>query len=143
MLICQVLSVLDLLPFAIRQMLLVLSCCNTNGCAPSFSIIDLAGKLVTCCSINSFTHITKFMVSSTPIISATVELVELTFCLFESENTAPLPNVSIAPVWLRISLCTANDASMHQRNVPDASHPIIKGKCTVLRRYRITLASFK
>ena len=126
--------VIYLLPFASRQMLLVLSCCKTNGCAPSFLIIDVAG---------SFTHIIKFIASSKPIISATIELVELTFCLFESENTAALPNVSIAPVWLLMSLCTANEASILQRSVPDASHPIINDRCTVLRRYLITLVSFE
>ena len=143
MFICRVLFVLDLLPFASKQMLLVLSCCITDDCAPSFLIIDLVGKLMTCCSINSFTHITKFIVSSTPIISATVELVELTFYLFDSENTAPLPNVSMAHVWLLMSLCTANEASILQRSVPDASHPTINGRCTVLRRYLITLVSFR
>ena len=35
-------------------------------------------------------NITKFIVLSTPIISATVELVEFTFCLFDIENIAPL-----------------------------------------------------
>ena len=143
MFICRVLFVLGLFFFASSQMLLVLSCCNTDGCDPNFLIIGLIGKLRICCSTNSFTHITKFIASSTPIISATVELVGLTFCLFESKNTAPLPNVSIAPVWICISLYTANDTSMLQRSVPDASLQIINGRCTVLRRYRITLASFR
>ena len=35
---------------------------------------------------------------STPMISATVELFELTFCLFDRENTPPLPNINITPV---------------------------------------------
>ena len=141
MLICRVLFVLDLLPFASGQIMLVSSYCNTDGCAPSFFIIDLAGQLVTCCSINSFTHITKFIASSTPFFSATVELVELTFCLFESENTVSLPNVTMAPVWLFISLYTANEASILQRSILDASHPIINGRCTVSRRYLMTLVS--
>ena len=143
MFICRVLFVLDFFSFASSLMLLVLSYCNTDGRDPSFLMIDLIGKLRTCCSTNSFTHITKFIASSTPIISATVELVKLTFCLFKRENTAPRPNVNIAPVWLRILLCTANDASMLKSSVPDASHPISSGKCTVLQRYRITLVSFK
>ena len=142
MFICRVLFILDLFPFASSLMLLVLSCCSTDGCDPSFLIIESIGRLRTCCSTNSFTHITKFIASSTPIISATVELVELTFCLFESENTAPRPNVNIAPVWLRMSLRTANEALILQSSVPDASYPIISGKCTVWRRYRITLVNF-
>ena len=71
---------------------------------------------------------TKFIVSSIPIILATVELVELTFCLFDKENTAPFPNVNIAPVWLGMSLCTANEAQILHSNVSDSSHPITSGR---------------
>ena len=112
MFICQGLFVLDLFPFPSNLILLVLSCCNTDGCDPNFLMIDFIGRLTACCSMYSFTHITKFIASSTPTISATVELVVFTFCLFDRENTAPLPNVNIAPVWLHMSLCTAKEASM-------------------------------
>ena len=67
-------------PSALRQMMLVLSCCSTDGFAPSFLMIDLIGKFTTCCPIKKLTSITKFIASFTPMISATVELVELTFC---------------------------------------------------------------
>ena len=140
---CLVLFVLDLFPFASRQILLVLSCCTTDGFAPSLLMIGLIDKFTTCCSINNLTLITKFIASSTPMISATVELVKLTFYLFDGENTAPLPNVSIAAVWLLMSLWTANDASMLHSNVLESSHSITRGRCIVSWRYCITLASFK
>ena len=141
MFICWVLFVLDLFSFASIKTILMLSCCNSDGFDLSLLMIDLIGKLRTRCSTNSSNQITKFIASYTPIISATVELVKLTFYLFDSENTTSVPNVSIAPVWLRISLCKLNDALMLQSSVPDPSHSIINSKCTVLQRYRITLAS--
>ena len=98
MLICLVLFVLVLIPFDSRQILLALSYWSSGGFTPSFLMIHFIGKFLTCCSINNFTHITKFIASFTPMISATIELVDLTFCLFDRENTAPLLKVNIAPV---------------------------------------------
>ena len=66
---------------------------------------------------------TKFMVSSTPNSSASVELLEFTFYLHGIDNTASFPNVSIAPLWLRIVSCTANDISTLHNKVPDLSNP--------------------
>ena len=103
---------------------------------------ELVSMVSTHCSINNFTHMTKFGASSTPIILVTVELVEFSFYLFDRENIAPFLNVSIAPVWLRMSLCITNKASILHNSVPDSSHPIISGRGTVVHRYLITLVNF-
>ena len=69
--------VLDLFPFVSRQMLLVLPYYSTDGFAPNFLMIDLTGKFTTYRSMNSLTRITKFIASFTPMITTTVELVDL------------------------------------------------------------------
>ena len=89
---------------------------------------ELVGMPDTCVSINNFTRMIKFIASFISIISATVEVVEFTFLLLDRENTAPFLNVSIAPVWLRMSLCTANEASILHNKVLDSSHPITSGR---------------
>ena len=135
----RVCFVLDFLPFTSRQMLLVLSCWNTNGCAPNFLMIELVGMVSTCCLIDNFTHMTKFIASFIPIILTTIKLVEFTFCLFDRENIAPFPNVNIALVWLCMLLCRANEASILHNNVPDSFHLMTSSRWTVVRRYIITL----
>ena len=52
---------------------------------------------------------------SAPMISDSVELLELILCLFEKLIAAPLPSEIIAPVCHLQSLCTAWDASTHQQ----------------------------
>ena len=88
---------------------------------------ELVGMPDVCVSMNNFTQMTKFFVSSIPIILATVELVEFTFYLFDRENTVTFPNVSTALVRLRMSLCTANETSILHNKVPESSHPITSG----------------
>ena len=135
MLIWRVCFVLHLLPFTLSWMLLVFSCWSTNGCAPSFLMTESVGMPDTCVSISNFAHMTKFIASSIPIILATVELVEFTLCLFDRENTAPFPNVSIASVRLRMLLCTVNEASILHNKVPDSSHPITSKRWTIALWY--------
>ena len=128
---CLVCFVLDLLPFASRRMLLLLSWWSTDSFVPSFLIFKSIGKFLYWCSINSFTIIIIIIASSTPMIAANIELVEFTFCLFNNGTTALLPNFNIAFVWLRMSLWTTNDTSMLNSSVQ------------VAHRYCITLANFK
>jgi hypothetical protein len=68
-------------------------------------------------SMNRLAHITLWISSSTPTISDSVELREFTRCLRESDTSAPLPMVNTAPVWLFMSMCTANAASMYHDSV--------------------------
>ena len=70
-----------------------------------------------CHARNLFVHRTFAILSSTAITSDSVELRELTFCLLEPLVRAPLPMVKTAPVWLFMSACTANAASMYQVKV--------------------------
>ena len=144
MLRCLVLFVLDCLPFASKWMLLVLSCCSTDGCAPSFLITDSIGRFSTCCSMNNFIyphHEIHHVIHSNDFCYCRARWINLLFG--RHRNTAPFPNVNIESVWLIMSLCTANEASILHSKVPESSRPITSGRYTVAWRYQITLASFR
>ena len=61
------------------------------------------------------------MASSTPMISASMELFEFSFHLHDSDKTTPFLNVSMAAVWLHMSSYTANDISTLHNRGPDPS----------------------
>ena len=58
-------------------------------------------------------HRTVGILSCTPTTSASVELVVFIFCLLDAPFIILRPNVMYDPVWLSISSCTANAASMN------------------------------
>ena len=95
-----------------------------------------------CASRKCLVHTTCDISSSTPTNSALVELLVLSFCLVKSEFAAPRPKVNVAPVWLFMSLCTANYASTCHRSIPELSIPSMSGNLIVARRYFITCVSF-
>ena len=99
---------------------------DPKGFNGEFMIIDL-----TCDSKKCFIHMTNIIASSTPTISASVEILVLIFYFADIDNTLPCPKVRQAPVWLLQSGYTANDASMFQVNVPLLSAPNTNGRWTV------------
>ena len=112
---CLVLLVLDCFPLFSSCIVLVSSCCITISDPIFFktesSLIDLI-----CCSTNNWTHCTKFIASSTPTSSASVELLVLIFCFIDIDIRAPCPNINTAQVWLLTSLCIVNDASTDHKS---------------------------
>ena len=60
----------------------------------------------------------------------------------DAQCIVPLPRLNIAPVRLRISSCTANDASTHHSYIPCLFIDNISGKCTVAIKYLLVLANF-
>ena len=98
--------------------------------------------LYPCASRKYLVHTTCDISSSTLTNSALVELLVFSFCLDESEFAAPRPKVNVVPVWLFISLCTANAASTCHRNTHVSSIPSMSGSPIVARRYFITRVSF-
>jgi hypothetical protein len=129
----QVIFVLDSCPLFSSWMVLVLSCWIMVSHPIFFktesSLIDLI-----CCSTNSCIYSTKFIASSTPTNSASVELFVLIFCYMDNDIRAPCPNDSTAPVWLHMSLCIANDASTDHKSWPVPSHPNTSGINNIVDR---------
>ena len=99
---------------------------DPKGINEEFTLIDL-----TCDSKKSFIRMTNVIASSTPMSSASVELLVLIFYFADMDNTLPCPKVRHAPVWLLQSGCTANDASIFQVEVPLLFAPITNGSWTV------------
>jgi hypothetical protein len=93
---CRVRLVLEAYPFFSNCIVLVLSCSMTTSLPIFFntesSLIDLI-----CCSTNSCIHSTKYIASSTPTSSASVELFVLIFCFNDIDISAPCPNDRTAP----------------------------------------------
>jgi hypothetical protein len=82
------------------------------------------------------------MKSLTPMTSASVELLELSFCFWHILNNMPMPQEIPPPVWLFMSMCTANDASTNDFILPMSTHPKTNLSSRVPRRYCSTRLSF-
>ena len=67
----------------------------------------------------------------------------LIFCLTDAPNIVPFPRLMCITVWLRMSSCTAKDASTHQCTTKSSPTFRTRVKCRVVIRYLIILASFR
>ena len=127
MFMCRVRFPLDARPLFSRSIELWLSWCRING---------LRGYP---CSWRKYrVHRTAGILSFTPTTSASVELVVFIFCLLDAPFIIPRPNVMYATVWLRISLCTVNAASMNHSFWSSLSASIVRRRNLVFLRYLIT-----
>ena len=82
------------------------------------------------------------MKSLTPTNSASVELLVFNFCLVEPLYANPFPSDIAAPLWLRISPWTANEASIHHLTTLLSSASRVNGNLIVPLRYWIILFNF-
>jgi hypothetical protein len=99
---CHVLRPLEALPFFANRMALWLSWKTA-----------LSHTLNTCASRKLQVQMTSGIPSSTPTSSASVELLVLRHCFQDIEYTDLFLSDIVPPVWLLMSGCTANDASIH------------------------------
>ena len=84
--------------------------------------------------MNFFVHTTFAILSSTPTNSDSVELRAFTFCFVELLQIAPFPSVKVEPVWLFISACTANAASIYHVSVWKSSASKVSRSSIVANR---------
>ncbi len=80
--------------------------------------------------------------SSTPIISLSVELFPLIFCLRDMVIAIPFPIDMLAPVWLLQSLCAACYVSTHHLTTGVSSAVSLRSNVIVPFRYLSTRLSF-
>ena len=93
-------------------------------------------------SKNNLAQLTSGMASYTPYSLASVELFATSPCVQDPDIKTPFPIVTEYPVWLFMSICTANAASILQIRDPESFRPIIRGSAIDSQRYLITLVSF-
>ena len=101
MLICLMRLVLELFLFISNLILLVLSCCINVSLLRTL-IADAFDTMATCSAINRFTYIVQCMSLSTPINSASLELLVLIFYLQDTDINDYFPKVNTAPEWFLI-----------------------------------------
>ena len=122
-------------PFTIL-MVLVLSCLTRLFFPKSFS------GFLTWHLLYKLVHSTMLITSSTPTSSDSVELFVVIYCYWDPEIGDPVPRVKQYPVWLFMSMWTANDASILHTMLPEPSDPRMRGRWIVARTYRTSLPSF-
>ena len=138
---CLVLLVLDHLPNLSSCMVLVLSCSNTLV-LPSAFLFTTVSWCCICQSKNNLLHTKKFIALPITTRSVSVELLVLIFCFRDIDIRALLPMIMAAPVWLRMSSCTAKVASTLHVKIPVSSRPISNDRWILLYKYLITLDIF-
>ena len=130
-LMCCMCLLLDCFPFFSRSIMLWLSW-NTS----------LSDTVYPCASRKFQVHRTCGITSSMATSSTSVELFVLSFCHVKVTNATPLPSDMTPPVWLLMSLCTANAPSTHHLMQPLSSALWISGRCFIPCRYFIVHVSF-
>lgn len=78
----------------------------------------------------------------TPTSLASMELLVLMCCFFDSHSSPPILKEITLPVWLRMSRCTAKDASTQVANEVRESAPRCMVRSLVPRRYCSSRRSF-
>jgi hypothetical protein len=128
---CLVLHPLEALQFFACSLVLWLSWNTTllhtsNPCAPRKLQVQM----------------TSGIPSSTPTNSTSVELLVLRCCFQEGEYMDPFPSDMIPLVWLHMSRCTVNDASIHHLMAMTSSVSSVRRRSFNPWRYQIHCLSF-